>query len=176
MTGMQIDATRGAVTGAADASWRRRIRSGGPSRSTLAYSALVVFSVLYYTRPEDFIPGLAVVPINKIAGGIALAALVFGIPAVQRHRLTTELKVLLALLVQLLLCIPFAHWRGGAFDAVVNRFSKGVMVALLIYGVTNTVNELRKLLFIQAGTVALITLASLIVYPHEPPLQLVIHD
>ena len=136
----------------------------GRSRSTLAYSALVVFSFLYYTRPEDFIPGLAIVPINKIAGGIALAALIFGIPARQRHRLTTELKVLLVLLVQLLLCIPFAYWRGGAYDAVVNKFSKGVIVALLIYGVTTTVKELRRLLFIQAASVALVAVASVIVH------------
>lgn len=134
------------------------------SRSTLAYSALVIFSLLYYLRPEDFIPGLSVVPVNKIAGGIALAALLFGIPASQRHHLTAELKVLLALLVQMLICIPFAHWRGGAFDTVVNKFSKGVIVALLIYGVTTTVNELRKLLFIQAAAVALVTFASVLAH------------
>jgi len=131
-----------------------------PLRSSLAYSALVIFSVLYYIRPEDFIPGLAIVPINKIAGGIALAALLFGVPASKRHRLTAELKILIVLLVHLLLCIPFAYWRGGAFDTVVNKFSKGVIVALLIYGVTTTVRELRRLLFIQAAAVALVTLAS----------------
>jgi len=30
-------------------------------RKTLAYSALLTFSFLYFARPEDFIPGLAVI-------------------------------------------------------------------------------------------------------------------
>ena len=164
MTSTQAEITGGQTAAANPRSWQSRMHSASPHRSTLAYGALVIFSILYYTRPEDFIPGLAIVPINKIAGGIALLALLFGIPASQRHRLTAELKVLIALLVQLLLCIPFAHWRGGAFDAVVNKFSKGVIVALLIYGVTTTVKELRKLLFIQAAAVAAVTFASVIAH------------
>src|ERR1022692_4336583 len=135
-----------------------------PSRSTMAYYALMMFSLIYFTRPEDFIPGLAVVPINKIAGGIALFAVIFLVPAWRRHRLTLELKILLLLLAHMILCIPFAAWRGGAYDTVVNKFSKGVIVAILIYMVATSVNEVRKLLAIQAGTVALVTVGSIFVH------------
>jgi O-antigen ligase len=71
--------------------------------------------------------------------------------------------VLLVLLAHMILTIPFAYWRGGAYDTVVNKFSKGPIVALLIALAVTKVFELRKLLFIQAGTIALITVASLIV-------------
>jgi putative inorganic carbon (hco3(-)) transporter len=135
-----------------------------PSRSTLAYYALMMFSLIYFTRPEDFIPGLAVVPINKIAGGIALFAVIFLVPAGRRHRLTLELKILLLLLAHMILCIPFAAWRGGAYDTVINKFSKGVIVAILIYMVTTSVKEVRKLLAIQAATIALVTVASVFVH------------
>jgi hypothetical protein len=135
-----------------------------PSRSTLAYYALMMFSVIYFARPEDFIPGLAVVPINKIAGGIALFAMIFLVPAGRRHRLTLELKILLLLLAHMILCIPFAAWRGGAYDTVINKFSKGVIVAILIYMVTTSVKEVRRLLAIQAGTIALVTVASVFVH------------
>jgi hypothetical protein len=128
-------------------------------RSTLAYYALMIFSLVYFARPEDFIPGLDAIPINKIAGGIALFAMIFMIPARRRHRLTIELKILLLLLFDFLLCIPFAFWRSGSFDTVVNKFSKGVIVAILIYMVANSVNEVRKLLAIQAGTIGLVTIA-----------------
>ena len=47
----------------------------------MAFYALVIFSLIYFSRPEDFIPGLNIVPISKIAGGIALLALIFGVPA-----------------------------------------------------------------------------------------------
>ena len=146
----------------------KRVRAvGKPRKSTLAYNALVVFSLIYYLRPEDFIPGLDAIPIGKISGGITLLALIFGVPARLRHKLTIELKVLLLLLAHMMLCIPFAAWRGGAYDAVINKFSKGVIVAVLIYMVATSVNEVRKLLVIQAGAVALVTVVSVLVHHTE---------
>ena len=50
-------------------------------RSTLGYRALVAFTIIYYTRPEDFIPGLAVIPLSKISGGIALIGLLVSLGA-----------------------------------------------------------------------------------------------
>lgn len=132
-------------------------------RTTLAYRALVLFSLLYFFRPEDFIPGLTYVPMGKIAGGIALAALIFGVKRKDRGRIPLEGKILLVLLVHMMLTIFTAFWRGGAYDTVVNRFSKGVIVALLISLVVTKMSELRKLLYIQASAVSVITIASLIV-------------
>lgn len=135
-----------------------------PIYSGLSYKALVLFSLIYFVRPEDFIPGLDILPIGKIAGGIALLALIF---SSRRHRLTVELKVLVLLLGEMTLCIPFATWRYGAFDTVVNKFSKGVIVAILIYMVANSIEKVRRLLAIQAGTVALVTVASVLVHRTE---------
>src|SRR5215469_7377173 len=137
--------------------------SARPRKATMAYNALVFFSWYYFLRPEDFIPGLDKVPIGKIAGGIALAALVFAVKPRDRGKLPAECKVLLVLLAHMILTIPFAFWRGGSFDMVINKFSKGPIVALLIALAVTRVNELRKVLYIQASVVALITVASLIV-------------
>jgi O-antigen ligase len=136
-------------------------------RTTLAYRALVLFSLIYFFRPEDFIPGLNHVPLGKIAGGIALAALIFGVKRKDRGKIPFEGKILLVLLVQMFLTIPTAYWRGGSFDTVVNKFSKGVIIALLVSLVITKMNELRKLLYIQAAAVALITIASLLVHHTE---------
>ena len=133
-------------------------------RATLAYRALVLFSVIYFFRPEDFIPGLSHIPIGKIAGGIALAALIFGVKRTERGKLPLEGKILLVLLAHLILTIPTAFWRGGAYDTVINKFSKGVIIALLISLVVTKMGELRRLLYIQASAVALITIGSLIVH------------
>lgn len=145
----------------------RRFSVDPETRSTLAYRALVLFSLFYFIRPEDFFPSLDVLPVGKITGGLALLALIFAVPASKRHKLTLELKVLLLLLVQLMICIPFAVWRYGAYDAVINRFSKGVIVALLIYMVASSIGEVRKLLAIQAGTIAAITIASVFFHHTE---------
>jgi O-antigen ligase len=54
-------------------------------------------------------------------------------------------------------------WPGGAFHAVVDKFSKGVVVATLISMAVVTVTELRKLLWIQVSAVALVTFFSIAV-------------
>ncbi len=135
-----------------------------PRKSTLAYRALVAFSLINFVRPEDFIPGLSIIPVAKITGGIALLALIFAFPTAGRRRLPVVLKVLLLLLAHMILCIPFAAWRGGAYDVVINKFSKGVIVAILIYMVATSVSEVRKLLAIQAGATALVAIVSVLVH------------
>src|SRR5207245_8789198 len=114
-----------------------------------------------------FIPGLTYVPLGKIAGGIALAALIFGVKRTERGKIPLEGKILLFLLAHLLLTIPTAFWRGGAFDTVINKFSKGVIIALLISLEVTKISWLRRLLYIQASAVAIVTIASLIVHHTE---------
>lgn len=138
----------------------------GKSRATLAYRALLVFSFLYYTRPEDVIPGLNAIPIGKISGGIALIALIAGLAGSKvKTKLPLEIKVLLILFAHLILTIPFAFWRGGAFATVFEKFSKAVIVALLVALIVQTFQQLRTLLFVQAAAVAIMVWISLIVHP-----------
>jgi O-Antigen ligase len=141
-----------------------RLRYVSENRKTLAYRALVLFSYIYFLRPEDFIPGLSYVPIGKISGGIALLALIFGTRPKDRAKIPIELKLLALLLLHMLVTIVFAVWHGGAFEFVVNRFSKGVVVAFLIFLAVSKVDEIRKLLLIQSATIALVTVASVLVH------------
>ncbi|MBV9573520.1 MAG: hypothetical protein JOY93_05660, partial [Acidobacteriales bacterium] len=67
-------------------------------RSTVAFRALLVLSVLYYARPEDWIYPLRFIPMSKIAGGIALGALMFGVSGTRTvKKWPVELKVLMAM-------------------------------------------------------------------------------
>lgn len=131
------------------------------SRSTLAYRSLLLFSVLYFSRPEDFIPGLAVIPLEKILGGVALLALLGGFAAGNlRTKFPLELKLLLLLFVHLCLTIPFAYWRGGSFAVVTERFSKDVIVGLLATLIVQSFIQLRQLVFVQAVAVGAMTMLS----------------
>jgi O-antigen ligase len=147
------------VSGEAAAVWHGSERQA----STIAFRALIVFSVLYYARPEDIIPGLSHVPLVKIAGGIAVLALVFSKGSRVVKKLPVEIKLLFGLLLWLIFTIPFAWWRGGAFDTVFNRFSKGVIVALLVSMVVCRMENLRKLFVVQAICLTLMTAASIVV-------------
>lgn len=134
-------------------------------RSMLAYRALVGFSFLYFARPEDFIPGLGYIPVEKILGGIAILALVFGVNS-QRHlkRWPTELKLLIALFFWQCLTVPFAWWKGGSFAWVYSKCSKAVITAFLVIVAVQTIRQLKQLMFIQASSVAAMTLISVAVY------------
>ncbi len=129
-------------------------------KKSIAYMSLIFFAFLYFMRPQDFIPGMESLPLEKIGGGIAMLALIFSVLPKERGKIPIELKVLLLLLVQMILTIPFAYWRGGAFDAVFTKFSKGVIIALLIGLIISSVSQMKTVLYIQAGSIAFFAIAS----------------
>ncbi|HYM75142.1 MAG TPA: O-antigen ligase family protein [Candidatus Dormibacteraeota bacterium] len=132
-------------------------------RRPLVYGALVLFSWLYYYRPEDFIPGLSYIPMAKIAGIIGIVALIFAMLSSGKVKIPRAVLFLWLLLFQMTLCIPFALWRGGAFSTVTDKFSKGVVVAMLISMCVVSVRELRKLLWIQVSAITLVVFFSIAV-------------
>jgi O-antigen ligase len=151
----------------ATSSWNLRNTKlpNSKQRATFAYRMLVVFTLLYFARPEDLIPGMRYVPMEKIAGGIALLALVAGASA--RRKTTkwpTELKLLLAFFLWQCLGVPFAFYRMGALSWVINRCSKGLIVAWLVGLLLESTAQLRLLLWIQAASVAAITFFSIVTY------------
>jgi putative inorganic carbon (HCO3(-)) transporter len=138
------------------------------SRSSLAYHALLLFTFLYYVRPTDFIPGLSVIPLEKIIGGIALIALVSTLAFGRvKKKFPLELKLLLLLFFHLVVSIPFAYWRGGAFAIVFGGFIKAVTVALLVTLVVENFVQLRKLLWVQAASLVVITISSIAIHHTE---------
>lgn len=130
-------------------------------RRPLVFGSLVVFFVLYYYRPEDFIHPLAYIPMAKISGGIAFVALLSGLMGGSKVKTPRAIKILWLLLIQMTLCIPFAMWPGGAFHTVIDKFSKGVVVSMVISMSVVAVWELRRLLWIQVSAVALVTFFSI---------------
>ena len=145
--------------------WMVRAKSvDAQGRRPFVYGALVIFSALYYYRPEDFIPGLNYIPMAKIVGVIGAVALIVGMMGGGTANVPRAVKILWLLLLQMTLCVPFAMWRGGAFSTVFERFAKGVIVAMMISMAVVTVRELRKLLWIQVSAIALVTFFSIMLH------------
>jgi O-antigen ligase len=132
-------------------------------RSSFGYQVMLVFSFLYYFRPGDLIPGLGSLHLSKVFGGLAVLALVFGSSRGRPKKMPTEVKLMLALFLWMVLCIPFAYWRGGSFDVVFWEFSKAVIVLLTLALTVSRTAELRRLIFVQALGVTLMTLVSVVV-------------
>jgi len=131
----------------------------------LAYYALLTFTFFYYARPEDLIPGLSVIPVEKIIGGVALIALIITLASGQvKRKLPLELKLLILLFAHLVISIPFAYWRAGAYVTVFERFSKSVIVALLVTMIIDDLNQLRRLFWVQAAALVITTIASIAIH------------
>ena len=136
-------------------------------KSAFAYKTVLALSILYYSRPEDVIPGLSHIPMAKIAGGLALIALIFGVNrdrAVKKWPI--EVKLLFVMLAHMTLTIPFAYWRSEALQTVFSKFAKGVIVGLLVTVLVTSMRELKKLLWVQAASLAVMTLASVLAPRH----------
>jgi O-antigen ligase/polysaccharide polymerase Wzy-like membrane protein len=137
----------------------------GKGSNALAYGALVVFSFLYFARPEDLIPGMNYVPIEKITGGIAFLALFFGIQSrASFHKWPRELKLLAAMFGWQFLCVPFSFFISGALAVVLEKCIKALIVGLLVGLVVDSISQLRRLIFIQASSVAFMTFVSVLLY------------
>jgi len=149
----------GTAPAAATAENKKRQKAKG------AYLALLLLSALYFARPEDVIPGIHVIPLAKIAGGIALVALILGLMSGRsKQKLAPEVKCLLGFFVWYCITIPFAYWRGGAFTTVMTRLSKGIIAALLVAVLVEELWQLRRLIWVQAGAVAGMTVLSVAVH------------
>ena len=132
-----------------------------PRREPLggAYAWLLLFMVIYCARPEDWIPGLAIVPLAKIAGIFALIALLSAIKRV-RQRPPREVIYLVLLLTQACLGVPFSPvYRGGAFQTTLD-FAKVVPIVIVIALTVGSLRRLRGLLLIQSASVAIIAVVA----------------
>jgi len=134
--------------------------SAKPMRA--AYIALVFFLAIYCARPEDWIPGLAALHLDKIAGGLAIAAAGFTVLGGGRKLgLPRSMKCLILLFLQLAVSALFSPiWRGGATEIVINQFSKIVLIAIVITWTATSVLRVRTLLFVQVATVVMVGLVS----------------
>jgi putative inorganic carbon (hco3(-)) transporter len=134
---------------------RRKIASP-KARLSEAYISLLLFMVVYCARPEDWIPGLGILPLAKISGLLALIAFLLSLDQI-RGRLPREVLLVILLTGQLFLTVPMASmWRGGAFSTTLD-FSKVVLIIVVMVMAVNTAPRLRRLLAIQAASVAAIS-------------------
>ena len=131
-----------------------------------AYIALVLFVVIYWGRPEDWIPGLSNVPLAKIAGIVAILASVFSLQHI-RNRVPREVTYLFLLFGQLFLASLLSPvWRGGALLKTVD-FAKILVVVVVMTVAVNTTRRLRLLIFVQAASVAIIAAVSVLKGGHS---------
>ncbi|MGH9861474.1 MAG: O-antigen ligase family protein [Candidatus Acidiferrales bacterium] len=128
----------------------------------MAYAGTLLFVLIYCSRPNELIPGMALFPFARIA---AVFALMGFLPALLMKPAEVfpglkEMKYLVLLFLQLAIAVPFSIWPGGSAEQVFEDMSKVVLISLCIPGVVNTVSRVRWMLRVQTIPVAIMVLAS----------------
>ena len=143
------------------------------NRLVAAYATIVIFWAFYYFRPEDIITALYALPLGKILGVIALVALILGtVGRGESVKLSPEAKLVLLLYAWCVVCVPFSSWRGGAFWTVFGDYGKCIIMTIMIGLAVNSVDRLRRLLFIQASATALMAVIGCVFFRGMTRLQI----
>ncbi|MGH9404131.1 MAG: O-antigen ligase family protein [Terriglobia bacterium] len=125
-----------------------------------AFFWVLAFFVVYCARPEDWIPGVAHLHLALVAGVFALIAFVMSIGRM-KEGLPKEVFYLILLLVQLFLASIFSPvWKGNAVMQSI-EFAKMVLIVVVITLAVASLARLRKLIFVQSASVAVVALISI---------------
>jgi len=129
-----------------------------------AFFWLSAFYVVYCARPEDWIPGLKYIPLAKISGLFALLGLLTSAGKTKRglSDLPREAKYFFAIVGLLFLAAVLSPvWRGGALIRTID-FAKAPVAWVLTFLLITTFARLRRIIFIQSFSVALVAIVSVI--------------
>lgn len=138
-----------------------------------AYFWLAVFYVVYCARPEDWIPGLQSVPLAKVSGIFAAVGLVLSLGRSKRalRDLPREAIYLLLLILLFFLSSAFSPvWKGGAFLRTLD-FAKVLVAWVLTFVTVTNLPRLRRILFIQTGSVVVVSAISILKSASHPRLE-----
>jgi hypothetical protein len=148
---------------AAEASGRRiSFRASDPTR--MAFFWLSAFFVVYCARPEDWIPGLKLLPLAKITAILAMWGLFTSLGRTKRtfKDLPKEARLLLTM-IGLLYFGAFLSpvWKGGAVTRTID-FSKIYVAWVLVFLLVTTFDRLRRIISIQVISVIVVCAAALL--------------
>jgi hypothetical protein len=130
----------------------------------MAFFWLSAFFVVYCARPEDWIPGLKLLPLAKITAILAMWGLFTSLGRTKRtfKDLPQEATLLLTMIGLLYLGAFLSPvWRGGAVTRTTD-FSKIYIAWVLVFLLVTTFDRLRRIIFIQVISVVVVCAAALL--------------
>lgn len=138
-----------------------------------AFFWLSAFFLVYCARPGDWIPGLKYFPLAKITAILAMWGLFSSLGRTKRtfKDLPKEGKYLLVM-IGLLYVGGFLSpiWKGGAVSRTID-ISKVLVAWTLTFLLITTFDRLRRIIFIQAASVVVICIVSIIKGHNMPRLE-----
>jgi O-antigen ligase len=153
---------------------RMSVKMADPTKN--AFFWLIGFFVVYCARPEEYIPGLKYFPLAKITAILALWALFTALGKTKRtfKDVPREGTLLLALIGFLFVgAVLSPVWKGGALRHTID-FAKVYVAWILTFLLITSFERLRRIIYIQTVSVAVICAISIIKGHDQPRLEGVI--
>jgi O-antigen ligase len=141
-----------------------------------AFFWLSAFFFVYCARPEDWFPGLKYIPCAKVTAILAMWGLFTSLGKTKRtfKDVPKEGKLLLLLIGLMFMAGVFSPiWKGGAINHTID-FSKVWVAWMLTFLLITDFTRLRKIITIQAASVSIICIISIIKGHNQPRLEGVI--
>src|SRR5215467_4972106 len=143
--------------------WRPEVEAApvirGVGGKSLAFGALVVFTVVLLLSPQTFLPLLKTIRIALLAATVAIAA--HAIDATVRREPVTpsgsETSITVALLGWAVLTVPFSIWPGGSVALLTDQYIKALVFFWMIAAMVT--NRERLTMFAWSLAVCSIPLA-----------------
>jgi putative inorganic carbon (hco3(-)) transporter len=122
-----------------------------------AFLMLLLFSLLLFTRPTDFIYALAPFRLVMVVGLLSIISFIFGLTKQPGtlHSPPKEVHLMLFFLVFILISVPFSLWPGGSVREIGDTISKIYIIFFLLVFVLNSVERVRWLFFVLVTSGAL---------------------
>lgn len=125
-----------------------------------AFKLFGLWTFVLLGRPQDVLPFLEVL---RPAMSLGILTCISTYSAYRRNKISLaltekQLKMFLVLYVIMILSIPLAYHRGFAFNFVFQKYLPNVMYLIVFYICVNSIERLKKILFICCCAVALYSL------------------
>ena len=140
-----------------------RLRFPGSGRQAFAYGGLILFTILLYLRPNEWLP-IGTFPIVRIVALVTLAAF-FVDQIIARRPITLlprELKLLLGLTGLMILAIPIGLDPAASFEGFTNDFLKVLLIFILTINVVTSFKRLIRLLEVITLCATVIAIGTLV--------------
>jgi putative inorganic carbon (HCO3(-)) transporter len=116
------------------------------------FLGLLVFMTLHFVQPGEMVPALAPLRLELVYGIFILVVLIYNRSNTIKDILKNDpiVRATLFLEAVVVLTIPFAIWRGGAFGAA-TELSKMIVLELLMICLIDSQDRLRSILWLFVG-------------------------
>jgi O-antigen ligase len=142
----------------------RANQNGRLKNAGMAFFWLSAFYFVYCARPEDWYGGLAFLPLAKITGIAGLLAFLFASSKGRRklRDLPVEFYLLSAIILILVISSLLSPiWKMGALSFTMD-FAKVLIVWMLTFLLVTDLPRFRRIVFLQAASVPMVSVISIV--------------